>query len=152
MCPSQDRTNTRENNSETFLMSNMQPQLHSLNAGVWKSLEGYVQDLVRHGLEAYVIAGCYGDGGTLNNKGKVKIPDHCWKIVLLLTEGKSDLSRIDENTRVIAVDMSNTNSTGVGWKSLRTTVDDIEAKTGLNFFSTLSRPIEEILESRKDTN
>lgn len=152
MCPSKDRSNTAENNSETFLMSNMQPQLHSLNGGVWKSLEGYVQNLVRQGLEAYIIAGCYGDNGTLNDKGKVKIPGHCWKIVLLLTDGRNDLRRINENTRVVAVDMPNNNSTGIGWKNFRTTVDDIEAKTALNFFSTLPGTIEQVLESRKDVD
>ncbi len=39
MCPSEERSDTEENNRATFLMSNMHPQL---NGGTGKSLESYV--------------------------------------------------------------------------------------------------------------
>lgn len=151
MCPSEDRSDTVENNRETFLMSNMQPQFHSLNGGPWKSLEGYVQGLVRGGLEAYLIAGCYGSNGTVNNQGKVTIPTNCWKIVVLLTEGRNDLRRIDTRTRVIVVDIPNTKTIRGSWRNFRnTTVDELESKTGYDFLATIRDDIEAILESQVD--
>jgi len=69
ICPFDDRLSTREANTETFLMSNMHPQTHHLNAGAWKSLETYVRDqFVTGNMEAYIYAGCYGDAGKLKIK------------------------------------------------------------------------------------
>jgi DNA/RNA endonuclease G (NUC1) len=38
MRPSADRNNTKENNAETFVMSNMQPQTLRLNRQTWATL------------------------------------------------------------------------------------------------------------------
>ena len=40
-CPSADRTNTVEDNSATFLMTNMMPQAATDNSGPWEMLEKY---------------------------------------------------------------------------------------------------------------
>lgn len=149
MCPSEDRTSTREANDETFLMSNMQPQTGRLNGGPWKSLETYTQKAVREqGMEAYVYAGCYGDKGRL--KDKVTVPTNCWKIVVLLPEGGSDLRRADRNTRVIAVNMPNTTDAASGWRNHRVSVDDLEDALGYDFLSTVTNEIETVIEGRKD--
>ncbi len=72
-------------------MSNMIPQTVRLNRGAWKSLETYVQKRVtENDEEAYIIAGCYGDAGRIRNK--ITIPTNCYKIVVLMREGKNDLS------------------------------------------------------------
>jgi hypothetical protein len=41
LCPSGDRTNSVPNNSATFLMTNMMPQLAANNQGPWEDLESY---------------------------------------------------------------------------------------------------------------
>ena len=51
MCPSADRTSTVANNSATFLMTNMVPQLPANNQGVWADLESYCRTLVSQGNE-----------------------------------------------------------------------------------------------------
>ena len=150
MCPSEDRTDTVENNRETFLMSNMQPQLHRLNGGPWKSLEGYIQSLAKQGLEIYLYAGCYGDKGRINEK--VAIPTQCWKIAVVLPEGGNDKRRINCSTRVIAVDMPNEATIISGWRNYRTTVSAIETSTQLQFLTTLSRPKQNCLESKTDVD
>lgn len=148
MCPSEDRTDTIENNRETFLMSNMEPQLGKLNRGIWKALEGYVQGLAKNGgMEAYMYAGCYGDKGRIK---EVMIPTHCWKIVLLLTEGNNDKRRIKCNTRVISVNMPNETTIVGKWRDYRTTIDALEATTGYDFLSTLSQTKQACLESKID--
>jgi len=148
MCPSEDRTDTDANNRETFLMSNMLPQTDRLNRVTWRSLEAYTQKTVRsEGNEAYIYAGCYGDKGRI--KDKITVPTNCFKIVVLLPEGKNDLQRIDRNTTVIAVNMPNDREIKNSWKNYVTTVDELEELTGNDFLSTLSDDIEAILESKK---
>ena len=45
LCPSADRDADPGSNSLTFLMTNMQPQLHELNAGPWEDLEKHEREL-----------------------------------------------------------------------------------------------------------
>jgi len=158
-CPSADRTLTEEDNSATFYMINIMPQAPANNQGMWKALEGYCRDLVYEGNELYIISGSYGRGGTsfkgyredLAN-GKVTVPSNLWKIVLVLPEGENDLSRIDENTRVIAIDVKNDNNIGgLPWSDYRVSVNEIEAATGLDLFSTLSSSLQASIEAKVDT-
>ena len=148
MCPSEDRTKTDADNKETFLMSNMQPQIDRLNRVTWKSLEAYTQKSVRSGNEAYVYAGCYGDIGRIKNK--ITVPSNCFKIVVLLPEGNRDLNRINKDTTVIAVDMPNEKTIKNKWQNYRTSVDEIETKTGYDFLSTLPDEIENAIENKNN--
>lgn len=148
MCPSEDRTDSDDNNRESFLMSNMLPQTDRLNRVTWRSLEAYTQKSVRNeGNEAYIYAGCYGDKGRI--KDKITIPTNCFKIVILLPEGNKDLQRIDRNTTVIAVNMPNDREIKNGWKNYLTTIDELEELTGYDFLSTLADDIEADLERKK---
>lgn len=56
---SANQTEFEIQNSETFLLSNMTPQLPKFNRGIWKSLEEAVRDLdaKKNVLETYVICG-----------------------------------------------------------------------------------------------
>lgn len=149
LCPSEDRSDTEENNRETFLMSNMIPQTARLNRGAWKSLEGYLQKTIpKTNSEAYIYAGCYGDKGRIKNK--ITIPTNCYKIAVILPEGNNDLRRITKETRVIAVNMPNESNNLKGWKNYITTVDEIERETGYDFLSALSDSIQSTIEARKD--
>jgi endonuclease G len=107
VCPSGDRTRSREDNTATFVMSNMLPQAAALNQQVWADLENYSRSLVRSGAnELYTIAGGWGSAERIAN-GKVNVPSVCWKIILVLPQGDNDLQRIKADTRVIAVSMPN---------------------------------------------
>jgi endonuclease G len=53
--------------------------------------------------------GSYGTGGTRSNgtlnsvdNGHVTVPAHVWKVVVILSNGSGDLSRVTTSTRVIA--------------------------------------------------
>lgn len=148
LCPSKDRSDTEENNRESFLMSNMQPQTPELNRKTWRYLEDYTRDTVKQNKEAYIYAGCYGDKGKI--KDAVVIPTNCFKIIVVLTNGNNDLKRINRNTRIIAVDMPNETSLSTRWHTYLTTVDYIEEKTGYDFLSTVSEQIQSVVESKKD--
>src|SRR6266542_1768431 len=151
MCPSGDRTNTRANNAVPFLMENMLPQTESLNRHVWEKLETYCRDLVEEGDELYIIAGGRGEQDRIAN-GKVNVAAHCWKVVLVITQGSNDLSRISEQTRVIAVDMPNEEGIEEDpWRKYLTTAGDIETKTGYRFFTALPEHVQTALKAKRDS-
>ncbi|WP_158826503.1 DNA/RNA non-specific endonuclease [Mucilaginibacter lacusdianchii] len=156
-CPSADRTNSNEANSATFLMTNMIPQAPANNQHTWGNLENYERLLVKKGNEVYVIMGSYGSGGygtkgyhaTIDN-GHIKVPSNIWKVIVVIPEGSDDLKRINQNTRVIAVNTPNNNSVDPNWTKYLCTVRDIEKATGYNLLSKLPKSIQDVIESRKD--
>jgi endonuclease G len=157
-CPSADRTSSVADNSATFLMSNMMPQAPQNNQQTWANLENYARTLVDAGNELYIICGSYGKGGTGSAgyqttlaSGKVTVPARCWKVLVVLPVGKNDVSRINANTRVIAVDTPNNNSLSSNWGSYRTSVDAIETATGYDLLSAMPTSLQNNLEARTDT-
>ena len=152
MCPSADRTYSVTDNSATFLMTNMVPQAPNNNQGPWAKFEDYCRSLVSSGYELYIYSGGYGSLGTINS-GHVNVPARTWKVVMVLPNGSSDVSRVTTSTRLIAVDMTNDNasiSKSADWKTFRVSVDAVESKTGYNFFSAVSSTIQATIESKVD--
>jgi endonuclease G len=158
LCPSGDRTATVTDNSATFFMTNMMPQAADNNQGAWEKLESYCRTLAAQGNELYIIAGSYGVGGTgingLKNtiaNGKVTVPNRTWKVVVVLPNGNDDINRVNTNTRIIAIDMPNTQGIrNNSWGTYRVSVDFIESKTGYNILSALPESVQTVLESRVD--
>jgi endonuclease G, mitochondrial len=156
MCPSADRTTSTENNSATFLMTNMIPQAPNNNQKTWANLENYCRTLVNAGDELYIICGPYGEGGTsaigtFSKLGSgVTVPSQTWKIVVVLSNGDNDLSRITTSTRVIAVWMPNAQSISSTWTSYRVSVDYIESQTGYDFLSNVPTSIQDVIEANVD--
>jgi endonuclease G len=158
MTPSADRTNTVTNNSATFLMTNIIPQSPDNNQGPWAVLESYSRDLVNQGKELYIISGSYGTGGTGSNgtkttiaNGNVTVPARTWKVIVVLNSSNSGASSVTTNTRVIAVNMPN--SQGIrnnNWTNYRVSVDSIEANTGYNLLSNVSSSVQSTIEARVD--
>jgi len=150
VCPSGDRTSSREDNSATFYMSNMLPQTGDLNRHVWADCEGAIRDIVRQGNEVYQIAGGAGENGTIA-KGKVTVPQICWKVVVVLPEGTDDLSRINAKTRLIVIGIPNVKDERLvngDWRSYLTTLDKIQKATKLDLLSALPMKVRSALGSQ----
>lgn len=150
LAPSADRSAKEMDNSATFVMTNMMPQSPKNNRDTWRELEEYSRKLVKGGKELYIIAGSYGSRGKLAG-GKVTIPKRTWKIIVVLEPG-SGARGINKNTRVIAVDMQNTERIGTDWKRYLVSVDKIEAATGYDFLSKVPKEIQDVIEARVDGN
>ncbi len=153
MCPSGDRTNTAEDNSITFLMTNIIPQAANNNQGPWAELEHYCRELARAGNELYIYSGGYGVQKMIDS-GRVLAPLRTWKIIVVLPAGENDIERITDSTRVITVDMPNSNSEILkrdDWKNYRTTVAEIERKTGFDFLSNVPKKIQNVIEKIIDS-
>ena len=156
-CPSADRTNTAADNSATFLMTNMMLQAPRNNQQTWANLEDYTRTFLNSGNEVYVICGSYGRGGTGTNgylttldQGRVTVPARCWKVVVILSTGTNDATRVTTSTRVIAIDTPNDQSISTSWGTYRTSVDATEAATGLELLSAVLTAIQQTIEARTD--
>jgi len=157
MVRSEERTRTREDNDATFLMTNILPQTHDLNAGPWLSLETYCEVLAKKkNHELYLIAGGIYDKNPEylkgKGKGRVAIPKSTWKIVVVLERGQG-LESVNKETRVIAVNMPNEQGKEFkksGWRKYLTTVDELERLTGYDFLSNVPPDIQAVIESKTD--
>ncbi|RZK62193.1 MAG: DNA/RNA non-specific endonuclease, partial [Hymenobacter sp.] len=158
-CPSGDRTASLDDNSATFLMSNMVPQAPHNNQQTWSSLEEYTRTQVEAGQEAYVVMGSYGRGGTGKNgpaqtldQGRVTVPAHIWKVIVFLPEGSNDRQRLAAGQgRVVAIDTPNDNGINPSWRQYLTSVDKIEAASGLDILSSLPLATQATLQSGVDS-
>ena len=149
MCPSGDRTLTVADNSSTFLMTNFIPQAPDNNQGPWADLETYCRTLANGGNELYIITGGSGINGVIGS-GQVALPTETWKVIIVLTQGTNDVSRVTTSTRTIAVRMPNQNGLGINWRDYRVSVDNIETLTGYDFFSNVPVGTQAVIESVVD--
>jgi len=125
---------------ETFLMSNIIPQRHGLNAGLWKRLEQKIARNYpgRFG-EVWILAGPIFGGNSQRLGEGVAVPEACYMIL------------VDENAerlRTLAfIFPQQPRSDNLA--DYLTTIDEIEGRTGLDFFSTLPAATEQTLEAAK---
>ncbi|MHC0068143.1 DNA/RNA non-specific endonuclease [Nostoc sp. UIC 10890] len=150
IAPSGDRTKTVEDNSSTFLMTNMMPQTPDNNRNTWGNLEDYSRYLVSQGKELYIVAGPAGSQGE-PLKGKVTVPKSTWKIIVVLDSSGSGLDGITANTRVIAVNIPNEQEINNDWRAYKVSVDQLENLTGYDFLSNVSPEIQSVIENKVDS-
>ena len=67
--------------------------------------------------------------------------------MLVLPLGENDITRVNAATRTIAVLMPNLNGIDPDWQQFITTVDEVEALTGYNFFANLPDAVENAIEA-----
>jgi endonuclease G len=146
-------------NQATFLMSNMVAQAPDNNQGPWADFENFLRTLLPAN-ELYIVSGPLGVGGTGSNgfanaiaNGHVTVPSSTWKVVLVLPKGENDLSRVTAATTTIAVNMPNVQGIRSNpWQTYLTTVDDVEAMTGYDFFANVPDAVENAIEAGTNGN
>ena len=151
MVRSEERTRSPEDNRTTFLLTNILPQQHDLNAGPWLRLEEHCQELSqREGRTLFVVAGGLF-GARPRTIGKdVAVPEAFFKIAVVLDKGQG-ADDVGPGTRVIAVVMPN--QVGLldqGWGGYRTTVDEVERRAGYDFLTAVPEATQQAIEGRVD--
>ena len=133
LCPASDMAYRETAMDETFLMSNISPQVRNFNGGIWRELEEDVKDWARKYQKIYVVTGPVLKSGlkTIGKYNKVAVPEAYYKIIL---NGKLD--------QAIAFLMPNQTS-NERIETYATTVDEVEKLTKLNFFAKLMTPEQE---------
>ena len=139
MAPAADMKLTEQMMRESFYFTNICPQNHNLNSGDWKALEELVRDCATRYSKIYVTCGpivtdnTYGKIGT----NQVTVPDAFYKVLMVPTDNcYQSIGFIMENK--------------AGHKPLSTyalSVDEVESRTGLDFFPALPDDIESKTES-----
>ncbi|MCC8071517.1 MAG: DNA/RNA non-specific endonuclease [Bacteroidales bacterium] len=146
MAPAGDMKWSQDAMKETFYMTNICPQEHTLNTGAWKSLEEKCRVWAQADSAIIIIA-----GPVLANQDDVKerigsigvgVPKSFFKVIL---------SPYANPPRAIAFIMENGRVEG-GIQQAVTTVDNVEALTGHDFFSALPDSIEDVIESHSSWN
>lgn len=137
----------REAQRQTFLMSNMSPQRPRLNRQLWQRLEEVVMDdfVPRFGTLQVITGPIYPQDfldGAFRRVGFTQVPEAFYKILVVPSE----------TPRVLAFIMPQEVSGNEPLDRFLVSVDEIEARTGLDFFPQLAAPVERQLEGRVDTD
>ncbi len=125
--------------SETFLMSNIVPQKHTMNAGVWKTIEEleFLNLAARYECVWIVTGPIYNNANSPKLNHKVNVPDACFKIIVMRnTRGVFARAYIVPN-----------GETASNPEKYRVSIDEIEKQTRLDFFAELPDDLENALEA-----
>ncbi|MDG4716880.1 DNA/RNA non-specific endonuclease [Winogradskyella marincola] len=138
LCPAGDRRFSKAAHDETFLTSNISPQEHQFNAGVWNRLEQKVRYWAKKYDGVFVVTGgILKDGLKTIGEERVAVPNQFYKIVLDYTNGKP---------KVLAFLMNHNDSDMPLYKFV-VSVDEVEKLTGIDFFPELDDAIENKIEA-----
>ncbi|AXT51516.1 DNA/RNA non-specific endonuclease [Aquimarina sp. BL5] len=143
LCPAGDRGFSYDAFEETFLTSNVSPQNHEFNAGVWNYLEQKVRYWASKYDGVYVIT-----GGVLTDDLKtigyeaVSVPKYFYKVIL---------NKNSKNSKMIAFLIPHEDSDRP-LEDFVVTTDSIEKLTGIDFFQELPDTIENKLEASSNKN
>ena len=143
MAPAADFRWSFDAMNDTFYLSNMCPQTHAFNAGIWSDLEEAVRSIAYEDECIYVVTGPVLTDGPYETIGenKVAVPNYFYKVIL-------DYSA--PTVKAIGFIMPHENSKEP-LSYFAVTVDEVENMTGLDFFPLLPDDEEEKLESSLDT-
>lgn len=144
LCPSADRLCSREQNQQTFYLSNMQPQISGHNSGVWSTLEQKLRDkwnLDSNRDTLYVVKGATIDDDnilTYTSSGLI-VPKYFYMALLIVKDGEYKAMGVwsphetDSTTEYISI-------------------DELEQRTGIDFFCNLPDAIEKEVEATCNTS
>ncbi len=146
LAPAADMAYSDATMRESFYMSNMSPQEPSFNRGIWNNLENDVRAIAAGCDCLYVITGPvlekpaskYAHIGT----NEVSVPEYYYKVLLAVTyEGTQ---RESVTSYAYIVPNGKTDETP---SKFICTIDDVEKRTGIDFFSLLEDGLENELEA-----
>lgn len=140
MAPAGDMKWSQEAMHSCFFLTNICPQAHSLNAKAWKNLEEKCRQWARRDSTLIIICGPILTDRLTKTIGKTQItvPDRYFKVIL---------APYADPPRAIGFIMPNGHVPG-GIQQAAVSVDQVEATTGMDFFSSLPDDIEEAIEAQ----
>ena len=128
---------------QSFLLTNVCPMRKALNEGGWAKLEEKVREWTVRDSALLVFTGpVVSDGDTTLASGRVKVPSAYFKVIL---------APCVRPMRAIAFIYPNGHSGG-RLSQYAVSVDEVERRTGLDFFPTLPATEQQRLESTVNLN
>lgn len=150
--PSGDRTATEEMNIQTFYYTNMTPQLASFNQKIWVDLENKVRTWVNACDTLYVVTGAVlktvGGNETIKyvedkSGNRIAVPNYYFKVLMQLK-----LNGGNPSYKAIAFWFKHQAKSGSVTAADASSVDDVERKTGIDFFTNLPENIQTQIEAQ----
>lgn len=143
MCPAGDNKWDEDAMEQSFLLTNICPQNHNLNAGDWNGMEQQCRWWAKEFGDIYIVCGpiLFNQKHQTIGKNKVVVPEAFFKVVLCMKGTPKAIGfiyRNDENSRP--------------WGDYVNSVDQVERITGLDFFPELPDDIENKVEEYADLN
>ena len=138
--PSADRLKPESANISTFTPTNMTPQDYDFNCGIWANLEQAVRNYSDKADTLYVVTGALFDNSVQTSGTKsgfaVKIPGYYFKA--LLYRGSQSAAKGTKGFMSAAFLLPHTsNISGGNYSEYLMSVDQLEEKTGIDFFPNL---------------
>lgn len=138
LCPAGDKRYSKDAHDETFLTSNVSPQEHKFNAGIWNTLEQKTRYWARKYDGVFVVTGGVLKGNMYSIGDEyVSVPNQFYKIVLDNNKGQ---------VKMIAFLMPHEDSKKPLYEFV-VSVDHVEALTAVDFFPELNDALENKLEA-----
>lgn len=138
LVPAADLKWSEEAMRQSFLLTNVAPMHKALNGGGWAKLEEKVREWAVRDSALLVFTGpVVNTGDTTLSSGRVKVPSAFYKVIM---------APCVRPARVIAFIYPN-GSSGGRLRQYAVSVDDVEQKTGLDFFPFLPADEQRRLES-----
>ncbi|WCP67901.1 DNA/RNA non-specific endonuclease [Vibrio tubiashii] len=137
LAPSATMDFSQDSMKQSFLMSNMSPQLPGFNRVGWRILEEHVRDLANEYNELYVVTGPIYQGNENTIGNNVIIPSAFYKVILDPAFNEA-IAFIVPHRDVSSIELA----------SFVTTIDAVEQQTGLDFFSLIADSTEESMEAQ----
>lgn len=143
MCPAGDNKNSSTAMLESFMMTNICPQNHDLNAGDWNELEELCREWSKDYDDLYICCGPIFDsdnprtiGSNRRREVRISVPDRFFKVVLMMGKKPKAIGFIFPN-----------DGTRRDLRSYAVSVDRVERETGLDFYPQLEDDIEKKVEA-----
>jgi len=138
LCPAADMGFSELAMEESFLMSNISPQVPDFNRGIWKELETTVREWAKKERKLFVVTGpVFKDDKGFIGKEDVLVPGYYYKIVYDVTDEPKMIAFVLPNER-----------SDRPLTDFVVTTDKAEELTGFDFFSQLPDNVENQLEGK----
>lgn len=170
LCPSADRQCSEEQNKQTFFLTNMQPQWQKHNGGLWKNLEDLVRNYATddgktnaHCDTLYIVkAATITDKVTINDTEEDGIYDqkcvggdgHSHELIVpkFFYMALLHYNKVTDNYHAIAFWTlhEDANDTNKNYGDYAISIDELEKRTGIDFFCNLPDEVEKQVEAEVD--
>ena len=148
LCPSQDRLCSETQNEQTFFMSNIQPQWQKHNGGIWLTFENLIRPWSQKCDTLYVVKAATITPDKVYDfklNDKLLMPKYFY-MALLQYDKDTDkyeamaLWTVHEDKSISKAD----------FRKYAITIDELEERTGIDFFCNLPDDIEDKVERKLD--
>ena len=140
MVPAADMRWSKEAMEECFYLTNMCPQVAAFNSGNWGQLERQCRSWAKRDSAIWIVCGpIVGKSPKHIGAGKVVVPDGFFKVVL---------APYAKTPRAVGFIYPHRNKKGAKMREFMTTVDEVERRTGIDFFASLPDEVERKVEAQ----